>query len=221
MNSKKVLSLLVVLFLTSPLKVKADLLGGDVAILAQIATTTAKELKATLELLEVADKTQKSISEANRQISLHMETMDRIDRLAARADRLSKMKARNLSEFNSDLRRIKYTVKDAKRLEKDFDKKYGKTADAKEKINESIELPEVDKRTLDRRLNVSATTILPTGHSQNTALNTALTNQILFEQSQNQNYMMREQLDFFNEQRARNYEMDRRANAEKRFLGVR
>lgn len=198
--------------------VKADMFGGDIPILAQIAVSTAKELKATLELLDVADKTQKNITDANRQISLHMETMDRINRLAERAERISKMKARNLSEFNSDLRKIKYSVKDAKNLEKDFEKKYGKTAEAKDKINDSIELPEVDKRMLDRRLSVTETTNTPAGHSQNTALNTALTNQILYETSQNQNYMMREQLDYFNEQRARNYELDRRMYEEKRFL---
>lgn len=198
--------------------VKADMFGGDIPILAQIAVSTAKELKATLELLDVADKTQKNITDANRQISLHMETMDRINRLAEKAERISKMKARNFSEFNSDLRKIKYSVKDAKNLEKDFEKKYGKTAEAKEKINDSIEIPEVDKRMLDRRLSVTETTNTPAGHSQNTALNTALTNQILYETSQNQNYMMREQLDYFNEQRARNYELDRRMYEEKRFL---
>jgi hypothetical protein len=65
--------------------------GGDIPILAQIAVTTAKELKTTLELLDIADKTQKNISDANRQISLQMEIMDRVDRLSNRADRLSKM----------------------------------------------------------------------------------------------------------------------------------
>lgn len=197
---------------------KADPFGGDIPILAQIAITTAKELKATLELLDVADKTQKNISDANRQISLHMETIDRINRLAERAERISKMKVRNLSEFNSDLRRIKYSIKDAKNLEKDFEKKYGKTAEAKDKINDSINTPEVDKRTIDKRLSTTEQTNTPAGHSQNTAYNTALTNQILYESSQNQNYMMREQLDYFNEQRARNYELDRRAYEEKRFL---
>jgi len=197
---------------------KADLFGGDLPILAQIAVSTAKELKATLELLNVADQTQKNITDANRQISLHMETMDRINRLAERAEKISKMKARNLSEFNSDLRKIKYSVKDAKNLEKEFEKKYGKTAEAKDKINDSINTPEVDKRTIDKRLSITEQTNTPAGHSQNTAYNTALTNQILYESSQNQNYMMREQLDYFNEQRARNYELDRRMYEEKRFL---
>lgn len=199
----------------------ADMFGGDLPILAQIATSTARELKATLELLDVADKTQKNIADANRQISLHMETMDRIDRLANRADRLSKMKVRNNAELNNELRRIRYSVNDAKRLEKDFETKYGSTIQAKDKINDSIEVPEVDKKTLDRRLSVTETTMTPAGHAQNTALNTALTNQILYENSQNQNYMMREQLQFFNEQRERNYELDRKERSDRKFLGVR
>jgi hypothetical protein len=197
---------------------RADLFGGDIPILAQIAISTAKELKATLELLDVADKTQKNITDANRQISLHMETMDRINRLAERAEKISKMKARNLSELNSDLRKIKYSIRDAKNLEKDFEKKYGKTAEAKDKINDSINTPEIDKRTIDKRLSITEQTNTPAGHSQNTAYNTAITNQILYENSQNQNYMMREQLDYFNEQRARNFELDRRLYEEKRFL---
>ena len=93
--------------------------------------------------------------------------------------------------------------------------------EAKEKISNSIELPEVDKKTLDRRLAVTETTSTPAGHAQNTALNTALTNQILYENSQNQNYMMKEQLIFFNEQRQRNYELDRKSKGERQFLGIR
>jgi hypothetical protein len=200
---------------------KADMFGGDIPILAQIAISTAKELKATLELLEVAEKTQKNITDANRQISTHMETMDRVERLSNRADRLSKMKVRNNAELNDQLRKIKYSISESKRLEKRFEKNYGSTFEAKEKINNSIELPEVDKKTLDRRLSVTETTNTPAGHAQNTALNTALTNQILFENSQNQNYMMKEQLEFFNEQRERNFEMDRKSKGERHFLGIR
>jgi hypothetical protein len=194
--------------------------GGDIPILAQIAVTTAKELKTTLELLDIADKTQKNISDANRQISLQMEIMDRVDRLSNRADRLSKMKVRNNAELNDQLRTIKYSVSESKRLEKKFEKNYGQTYEAKEKISSSIELPEVDKKTLDRRLSVTETTNGPAGHAQNTALNTALTNEILYESSQNQNYMMKEQLEFFNEQRERNYELDRKSKNERQFLGV-
>lgn len=201
--------------------VKADIFGGDIPILAQIAISTAKELKATLELLEVAEKTQKNITDANRQISTHMETMDRIERLSNRADRLSKIKIRNNAELNDQLRRIKYSISESKRLEKRFETNYGSTFAAKEKINNSIELPEVDKKTLDRRLSVTETTNTPAGHAQNTALNTALTNQILYENSQNQNYMMKEQLEFFNEQRERNYELDRKSRSERQFLGSR
>lgn len=202
-------------------KAKADMFGGDIPILAQIAISTAKELKATLELLEVAEKTQKNIIDANRQISTHMETMDRIERLSNRADRLSKMKVRNNAELNDQLRKIKYSISESKRLEKRFENNYGSTFEAKVKISNSIELPEVDKKTLDRRLVVTETTNTPAGHAQNTALNTALTNQILYENTQNQNYMMREQLEFFNEQRERNFDLDRKSKGERQFLGIR
>ena len=201
--------------------VKGDTFGGDIPILAQIAISTAKELKTTLELLNVAEKTQKTISDANRQISIHMETMDRIERLSNRAERLSKMKVRNNAELNDQLRKIKYSINESKRLEKRFETNYGSTFQAKEKINDSIELPEVDKKTLDRRLSVTETTNTPAGHAQNTALNTALTNQILYENAQNQNYMMKEQLEFFNEQRERNFELDRKSKSERQFLGIR
>lgn len=200
---------------------KADIFGGDIPILAQIAISTAKELKATLELLEVAEKTQKNITDANRQISIHMETMYRIERLSNRVDRLSKLKVRSNAELNDQLRNIKYSISESKRLEKRFETNYGSTFEAKEKISNSIELPEVDKKTLDRRLAVTETASTPAGHAQNTALNTALTNQILYENSQNQNYMMKEQLIFFNEQRQRNYELDRKSKGERQFLGIR
>lgn len=194
--------------------------GADLPILAQIAVSTAKELSATLEMLKVAEKTQKNISEANRQISTHMETMDRVERLSKRADRLSKMKVRNNAELNDQMRKIKYSIDESKRLEKRFEDNYGQTARTKEKINEAIELPEVDKKTLDRRLSVTETTQTNAGHAQNAAINTALTNQILYENSQNQNYMMKEELVFFNEQRERNYELDRKAKNERQFLGI-
>lgn len=219
MKIKIMLSFIFTLTLIS--NVSADMFGGDIPILAQIAITTAKELKTTLELLDVADKTQKNISDANRQISTQMETMDRVERLANRADKLSKMKVRNNQELNVQLQRIRYSVADSKRLEKRFEENYGSTVKAKDKINDSIDLPEVGKRTLDKRLTVTETTNTPAGHAQNTALNTALTNQILYENSQNQNYMMKEQLEYFNEQRERNYELDRRSKDERKFLEYR
>jgi hypothetical protein len=219
MNTKIQYTILFLTLFTQDLR--ADIFGGDIPILAQIAISTAKELKATLELLDVAEKTQKNITDANRQISTHMETMDRIERLSNRADKLSKMKVRNHTELNEQLRKIRYSISESKRLEKRFEKNYGSTFEAKEKINDSIEFPEIDKKTLDRRLSVTETTNTPAGHSQNTALNTALTNQILYENSQNQNYMMKEQLEFFNEQRERNYELDRKSKSERQFLGVR
>ena len=110
---------------------------------------------------------------------------------------------------------------DTKNSEKRFENNYGSTFEAKVKISNSIELPEVDKKTLDRRLVVTETTNTPAGHAQNTALNTALTNQILYENTQNQNYMMREQLEFFNEQRERNFDLDRKSKGERQFLGIR
>lgn len=218
MKTKIALSLFLSLSIST--NVQADMFGADLPILAQIAVSTAKELSATLEMLKIAEKTQKNISEANRQISTHMETMDRVERLSKRADKLSKMKVRNNADLNDQMRKIKYSIGESKRLEKRFEDNYGQTARTKEKINEAIELPEVDKKTLDRRLSVTETTQTNAGHAQNAAINTALTNQILHENSQNQNYMMKEELVFFNEQRERNYELDRKAKSERQFLGV-
>jgi glutamyl/glutaminyl-tRNA synthetase len=197
---------------------KADIFGADIPILAEIAMTTAKELKTTLELLKVANDTQKNIKEANRQISMHMETMSRIERLATRAERLSKMKAKNHAELNNELRKIRYSLSEAKRLEKDFEKKYSTTFQAKEKISDSLELPEVDKKTLDRRLRVTESGDTAGIHAQNTAVNSALTNQILYESSYNQNLMFKEQLDFNNEQRERSFRQDKKEKAEREFL---
>lgn len=214
------ISAILFIFVSSIANVRADIFGADIPLLAQIAVTTAKELKTTLELLKVAEKTQENISKANAQISVHMEVMNRVERLTARADRLSKMKVRNNAQLNAQLRSIKYSIAESNRLEKKFEENYGSTFEAKEKIKTSIELPEVDKKTLDRRLSVSETTNTIAGHGQNTAMNTALTNQILYENAQNQNYMMKEHLEFFNEQRQRNYELDRNTKSERKFLWV-
>lgn len=211
---------IILLFIFSTETSKADMFGADILILSEIATSTAKELGATLELLEISHKSAKEIKEANRQISTKMETMERVDRLTKRAERLSKAKVRSNAELNSELRKIKFSIAESKRLQNRFEKNYGSTFEAKEQINNSIEMPEVDKKTIDRRLSISESTSSQAGHTQNTAMNTAITNQILHEQSYNQNLLMREQLEFFNEQRERNQALDKKMNNERKFLGV-
>ncbi len=213
------LILQVILFIYSS-NVSADVFGGDLLILSEIAMSAAKEAKATLELLDVAEKTQDNISKANRQFSTYKETTLRAERLANRAARLAKMRINNNAQLNEELRKIKYSVNETKRLQARFEKNYGTTFEAKEKIQASIDLPEVDKKSLDTRLSVSETTSSAAGHAQNTALNTALTNQLLYENFQNQNLMMKEQLEYFNEQRERNIELDRRQSSERKFLGI-
>lgn len=205
---------------------KADLFGADIPILAQIAATTAKELKATMELLNVSKDTIDNIKEANTQLNTHRETLNRIESLAARAERLSRARIRSHSDLNSELRRIRGTISSSQRMIKDFEKKYGpelkkieKTEEAQIAMKESADTPMVSQSMVDIRTSLSYDGGSHASHSQNTAINTALTNEILIESTNRQYILATEQLKFINEQRERNIQLQNEQEKSSRFLG--
>lgn len=216
-----------VLFLSFvPVKIHADLFGADIPILAQIAATTAKELKATMELLNVSKDTIDNIKEANTQINTHRETLNRIESLATRAERLSNARVRSHADLNNELRRIRGTLSSSQRMIKDFEKKYGpelekieKTQEAQVAMKESADTPMVSQSMVDIRTSLSYNGGSHASHAQNTAINTALTNEILIESTNRQYILATEQLKFINEQRERNLQLQNEQNKSAKFLG--
>lgn len=223
---KNYINYILILLVFNISQLRADPFGADIPLLAQIASTTANELKTTMELLKVSKDTIDNVKEANAQINTYRETMSRIERLANRADRLSKARVGSHADLNNELRRLRGAIEESKRMSKDFEKKYApelekiqKTGEAKIAMEESIKLPTVSQSMIDIRTTESYNGASQATHSQNTAINTALTNEILLESTNRQYLLASEQLEYFKEQRMRNLELKNEQEKSSKFLG--
>lgn len=208
------------------IRASADIFGADIPILAQIAATTAKELKATMEILNVSKESVDNIKEANKIINTHRETMNRIEYLVNRAERISNAKVRNHAELNNELRRIRGTIDTSKRFSEEFKKKYElelkeieKIEEKKIALKESTELPTVTSGMVESRTSQSYSGDSSATHGLNTAINTALTNEILIESSKTQQSVSEAQLEYYKDQKIKNLKAENDEGKVKKFLG--
>ena len=162
-------------------KINADIFGGDIAILVEIASTTASQLNELERLVSNAEKYTEKMDKYNQIAMDHYFRAQRVILISNDLLESKEHSIEDLGSLNNAIRRLKSSMLSLKDNVRDFKKDQRFYNDSETNIQELRNSMKKDEKLVNMQLNRSGQSKSSAGARNQIAQNTALANKQLLD----------------------------------------